>query len=282
MSCPSMPKRTLKGEDVPDVDPLLALAVGLATRAAEIHEAGRRTILRIEEKGSPFNLVTDIDRAAERTIVEGIVEARPDDAILGEEGASREGTSGVRWVIDPLDGTANYVYGYPAHAVSIGIEVTGTPWVGVVVDTARHVVYGAIRGGRATSDGNPIAVSGRSDVATAMVATGFSFEPAFRERQGEILTQLLPRVRDVRRSGAASIDLCAVAAGAVDAYYEAGLAPWDVAAGIVIAEAAGATVLRGTATGYPGVSVVAANQALFPSLHSLLDEVGFRIEDPER
>ena len=271
-----------EGEEVPAAEALLHLAIDLATRAAAIHAAGHRTILRIEHKGSPFNLVTEIDRAAERAVVDGIVSARPDDAILGEEGTARDGTSGVRWVIDPLDGTANYVYGYPAHAVSIGIEVAGTPSIGVVFDTARHVVYGGNRGDRATADGEPIAVREGSDVATAMLATGFSFEPVLREHQGEILTRLLRRVRDVRRSGAASIDLCSVAAGAVDAYYEAGLAPWDVAAGIVIAEAAGATVLRGSTAGYPGVSVIAANQALFPALLSLLDEAGFRIEGPAR
>jgi myo-inositol-1(or 4)-monophosphatase len=268
--------------DVPHAEPLLALAVDVATRAAQIHDEGQRTMLHVEEKGSPFNLVTEIDRAAERAIVEGIVAARQNDGIVGEEGSQREGTSDVRWVIDPLDGTANYVYGYPAHAVSIGVEIAGAPSVGAVFDTARHIVYSGIRDGRATADGRPIVVSRQADLPTAMLATGFSFDPALRRRQGEALARLLPRVRDVRRSGAASIDLCAVATGAVDAYYEAGLAPWDLAGGIVIAEAAGATVIRGTAAGYPGVGVVAATPKVFPPLLALLEEVGFRLEDVDR
>lgn len=261
----------------PDPDELLALAVELATRAAEVHADGRRTLLRVDEKGSPFNLVTGVDREAERVIVDGIVAARPDDEILGEEGASRPGSSGVRWIVDPLDGTANYVYGYPAHAVSIGVELDGAPIVGVVLDTGRGVLHTGVRGGPATANGEPIRASEKDDVETAMVATGFSFDPSLRARQGEVLARLIARVRDVRRSGAASVDLCALATGTVDAYYEGGLAPWDVAGGLVVAEAAGATVLRSTANGYPGVSVIGANPRLLDPLTSLLSDSGFEL-----
>jgi myo-inositol-1(or 4)-monophosphatase len=259
---------------------MLTLAVTLARMGAEIHRQGRTTLLRVSEKSSPFDLVTQVDREAEAAIVEALASVRPEDAVLGEEGGGREGTSGVRWIIDPLDGTTNYVYRYPAHAVSIGVEIGGTRSVGVVLDTARDLLYTGVRGGTATVNGEPIVASGKDEAATAMVATGFSFDPELRRRQGELLPLLLPRVRDIRRSGAASIDLCAVASGTVDAYYEGGLALWDVAAGAVIAEAAGAAILLGEAKGYPGVSVVVANPTLLAELRTILAEAGFAVEEP--
>jgi myo-inositol-1(or 4)-monophosphatase len=263
--------------DLADLQPILALAVELATRAADVHASGRGRRLRVDEKGSPFNLVTEVDRAAERMIVDGIADARPEDEILGEEGAARRGTSGVRWIVDPLDGTANYVYGYPAHAVSIGVEVEGEPAIGVVFDTGRDVLYAAARGGPATANGEPIRAGAKDDVETAMVATGFSFDPALRVAQAEVVAGLMGGIRDIRRSGAASVDLCALAAGTVDAYYEGALAPWDVAGGSVIAEAAGATVLRGVARGYPGVGVIGANPRLLAGLAPLLRDAGFEL-----
>ena len=261
-----------------DRDEILALAVDLATRAATVHADGRRTLLHVEEKGSPFSLVTQVDREAERVVVDGIVAVRPDDEILGEEGTSRPGTSGLRWIVDPLDGTANYVYGYPAHSVSIGIEIDDVLEVGVVFDTGRDVLYAAVRGRGATANGDPIAASDKDELATALVATGFSFDLALRTRQGETLTRILANVRDIRRSGAASIDLVSVATGAVDAYYEGALALWDVAGGAVIAEAAGATVLRSAVDGYHGIGVIGANPRLLDPLTQLLGEGGFELE----
>jgi myo-inositol-1(or 4)-monophosphatase len=268
------------GEDRPDPTELLGLAVDLATRAAALHRDGRRTLLRVAEKTSPFDLVTHIDREVETMIVEALRAARPEDAVLGEEGGERPGPSGVRWIVDPLDGTANYVYGYPAHAVSIGVEIQGTPMLGVVYDTGRDILYTGVSGSGATANGEPIAVTEKEDPATAMVATGFSFDPVRRGRQGEVLARLLPQVRDVRRSGAASIDLCALATGAVDAYYERALAPWDVAGGIVVAEAAGATILLPHHDAYPRVDVVGANPALLARLLPILDQAGFSMADP--
>jgi myo-inositol-1(or 4)-monophosphatase len=264
----------------PDADEILALAVELATRAAEVHADGRRNLLRVEEKGSPFSLVTAVDRDAERVIVDGIVAARPDDEILGEEGSSRGGTSGVRWIVDPLDGTANYVYGYAAYSVSIGVEIDDEPSVGVVFDTGRGILYSAVREGPATANGESIHVTDKADLGTAMVATGFSFDPALRTKQADVVATLIGSVRDIRRSGAASIDLVALASGAVDAYYEGALAPWDVAAGVVIAEAAGASVLRSTADGYPGVGVIGANPTLLDSFEPLLRGSGFVLDTP--
>jgi myo-inositol-1(or 4)-monophosphatase len=260
-----------------DPDAILSLAVDLATQAAAVHGAGRRTLLRVEEKGSPFSLVTQVDRDAERVIVDGIVAARPDDEILGEEGTSVPGSSGVRWIVDPLDGTTNYVYGYPAYSVSIGVEIEGEPVVGVVFDTGRDVLYTAVRGRGATANGDPIEASDKDELATALVATGFAFDPALRTRQGEIVTRILASVRDIRRGGSASIDLMSVATGAVDAYYEASLSPWDVAGGAVIAEEAGATILRSTVDGFPGIGVIGANHRLLDPLTSLLGEAGFAL-----
>jgi myo-inositol-1(or 4)-monophosphatase len=264
-----------------DADEILALAVDLASQAAVVHADGRRMVLRVEEKGSPFSLVTAVDREAERVIVDGIVAARPGDEIVGEEGTSRSGSSGVRWVVDPLDGTANYVYGYAAHSVSIGVEVDDEPTVGVVFDTGRRILYSAVRGGDATANGEPISASDKADLRTALVATGFSFEPALRTKQADVLASIIGSVRDIRRSGAASIDLVALATGAVDAYYEGGLARWDVAGGLVIAEAAGATVLRSSADGYPGIGVIGANARLLERLTAMLRDAGFALDGPE-
>ena len=263
----------------PAVSPadLLALAGELADIATDIHREARRALLRVVEKTSPFDLVTQVDREAEAAMVECLLAVRPHDGILGEEGASRDGSSGVRWIIDPLDGTANYVYGYPAHAVSIGVEIDGELSVGVVHDTARNIRFAAARGLGATAGGEPIHATDKDDPATALFATGFSFDPALRARQGEVLARLLPRIRDVRRSGAASVDLCALASGSVDVYYEGGLAWWDIAAGLVIAEEAGATVLRKEIEGYPRVSVAGANPDLLAALLPILRETGFPI-----
>ena len=167
-----------------DADAILSLAVDLATQAAAVHSAGRGTLLRIEEKGSPFSLVTQVDREAERVIVDGITAARPDDEILGEEGTSVSGSSGVRWLVDPVDGTTNYVYGYAAYSASIGVEIDGQPAVGVVFDTGRDVLYTAVRGRGATANGDPIESSDKDELATALVATGFAFDPAASDTAG--------------------------------------------------------------------------------------------------
>jgi myo-inositol-1(or 4)-monophosphatase len=223
---------------------LCALAVRLAAAAAEVHRAGRGRELRVDTKTSRTDLVSEVDREAERVIVDGIRRERPDDAILGEEGAAHEGTSGVRWILDPLDGTTNYVYRYPAYAVSIGIEIDGTPRVGVVHDSVHDEVFTAIRGGGAFCDGRQIATSRCDDLATALLATGFQYRAEVRAGQAATLARVLPHVRDVRRGGSAALDLCWLADGRLDLYYEGGLAEWDFAAGALIAAEAGATVRR--------------------------------------
>jgi fructose-1,6-bisphosphatase/inositol monophosphatase family enzyme len=260
---------------VPDLDELRALAERLAAEAAALLGDGLSEAREVlATKSTITDLVTAYDRRSEALIVDGILAERPDDAVLGEEGASVDGTSGVRWVIDPLDGTTNYLYGYPAFAVSIGVEVDGEPCVGVVHDVARAECFSAVLDRGATLDGRPIAVTGSAELATALVGTGFSYDPERRRRQGAVVAQLLPQVRDLRRAGAAALDLCAVAAGRLDGFYEKGLAPWDYAAGALIAREAGALVGGLDGEGPSSTFVLASAPALFQPFRALLARAG--------
>ena len=168
-------------------------------------------------------MVSEMDRASERLIVSSLLAARPGDGIVGEEGSESAGTSGVRWVIDPLDGTTNYLYDLPGWNVSIAAEDAAGAVAGVVADAVRGEVFTATRGGGAFRDGEPIACSAAADLGTALVGTGFGYDAGRRARQGEVLAGVLPRVRDIRRSGAAALDLCSVACGRLDGYFERGL-----------------------------------------------------------
>jgi fructose-1,6-bisphosphatase/inositol monophosphatase family enzyme len=221
-------------------------------------------------------MVTEVDRACEALIVGGLRAARPQDAIVGEEGTADEGTTGVRWLVDPVDGTTNYLYGIPGFSASIAAEIDGDRAVGVVHDVLHGEVFAAVVGRGATRNGVPIRCSDKADLPTALVATGFAYDPSRRERQAAVLGQVLPKIRDIRRMGAASVDLCSVACGRVDAYYEKGLGPWDLAAGALIASEAGARVgdLDGGAA--KGDMVLAAAPALFEPLRALLRAAGAR------
>ncbi len=253
-----------------DDDALRTLAVRLAAEAAAVHRAGRERVLHVETKSSRTDLVSEVDREAERVIVDGIRRARPDDAVLGEEGGAHDGTSGVRWIIDPLDGTTNYVYRYPAYAVSIGVEVDGVVRVGVVHDSVHDQVYSAVLGRGACRDDEPIAAGRCDELATALLATGFQYRGDVRSQQAATLLRVLPLVRDVRRGGSAALDLCWVADGRLDLYYEGGLAEWDLAAGTLIAAEAGATVRRFDVAGGPTPLVIAGAPALVDPLEALL------------
>jgi myo-inositol-1(or 4)-monophosphatase len=191
-------------------------------------------------KSSGTDMVSDSDRASERLITEALAQLRPHDAVLGEEGSCRDGSTGVRWIIDPLDGTTNYLYGWPAFSVSIGVEVDGQVVAGAVVDPSHTEAFTAARGQGARRNGEPISASDKADLATALVGTGFAYTSDRRRRQARTLESVLPAVRDIRRAGAASIDLCWVACARLDGFYEAGLQPWDLAAGALIAAEAGA------------------------------------------
>jgi len=258
----------------PQVAALAALALDLARGAGQVHRRGLERTLRVETKSSVSDLVSEVDRQAERLIVERLSALRPDDAILAEEGTLLRGTSGVRWVIDPLDGTTNYLYGYPAFAASIAVEIDGEPQIGAVYDSSAGRCYSAVRGFGAFCDDHPIRVRDQSDLERSLVATGFSYEAEQRERQGSVLALVLSRVSDIRRGGAAALDLCHVAAGHLDAYWELDNAPWDYAAGSVIAREAGAEVLFPQAAHGRGPAVVAANSLLMASFLSLLKESG--------
>lgn len=249
---------------------LLALAVDLARRAAALQLERLDSGFRVDTKSTGTDMVTEVDGEVERLLVDGIRAARPHDAILGEEGADVEGTSGYRWVIDPIDGTTNYLYGHPGFAVAIACELDGETIAGVVADPIHDDLFAAARGGGATRNGDPIGCSDETDLSKALVATGFGYDPEQRRQQAEVVARIIGDIRDIRRMGAAAVDLCSVACGRVDAYFERGLNAWDLAAGELIASEAGAalTSIEG-GPAEPG-SVLAAAPALAAPLRELL------------
>lgn len=258
-----------------DHDALLALAAGVAREAGELIRRGRHAgIDEVTSKSSATDLVTEHDRAAERLIVGRIADARTDDGVIGEEGSSAAGSSGVRWLIDPIDGTTNFVYGLPGYNVSIAAATALGTQVAAVYVPALDELFTAARGAGAACNGQPIRASSTTELATALVATGFSYLVERRTAQAAQVARLIGRVRDIRRSGAAAYDLCSVAAGRVDAYYERFLGPWDVAAGELIAVEAGCR--SGSFDGGPldNSNVLVATPALFEPMVTLLGETG--------
>lgn len=223
------------------VDDLLRLASDLAVRAGRMVRDGRAAhgIADAGSKSSATDVVTEFDRASEEMIVSAILERRPNDGIVGEEGTSTTGTSGIDWLVDPIDGTTNFLYGLPGYAVSIAARSPEGTEVGAVYVPATDELFCATRGGGATLQGRPIRCSTTTDLSLALIATGFSYLSERRARQAQRVAELLPQVRDLRRMGAAAPDLCSVAAGRVDAYFEEFLGPWDIAAGALIAAEAG-------------------------------------------
>lgn len=225
------------------------LAESIAREAAAL--AARRRAEGVEvadRKSSIVDVVTAADREVEARIRARIAEARPDDAFHGEESGTGAGTSGITWVVDPIDGTVNYLYGSPEYGVSIGVvrgsadPTTWEPVAGVVVAPATGTVYRAAAGAGATRDGVPLHVGAPESLAETLVATGFGYTAERRRQQVAVLAELIGEVRDIRRGGAASLDCCAVGAGTVDAYYERGINPWDMAAGSIVARESGAEI----------------------------------------
>jgi myo-inositol-1(or 4)-monophosphatase len=255
---------------VMDPSSLLEIAVRLARDAGALALQMRSGVETLPTKSSPTDVVTAADRAVERLLVDGIRAARPGDGVLGEEGASDDGTTGVRWVIDPIDGTVNYLYGLSAWGVSVGVEADGEAVAGAVFVPVRDELFTAVRGGGAFLDGRAIRCTSVDSLEQTLVATGFGYDARRRAAQSRVLPDLLPVVRDIRREGAGALDLCAVAAGRVDAYYEQGLSPWDLSAGRLIATEAGARVegLRGRPAS--AALVLAAGPGIFDALHDLL------------
>ncbi|MBW3576503.1 MAG: inositol monophosphatase [Actinobacteria bacterium] len=260
-------------------DELVELASRVAEDAGDLLLSYASRTLEFDTKSSATDPVSEADHASEETITGGLLEARPDDGVLGEENASnRAGTSGLRWVIDPLDGTVNFLYGIPAWCVSIACEDEHGMVVGVVRDPHRRETFAARRGGGALCNGRPLQVrSSAAELSMALVATGFGYGPAVRERQGRWVADLLPRVRDVRRVGAAALDLAWLAAGRFDAFYEFGLQPWDRAAGqLLVQEAGGVVSLHQLTVGSEeGTCIFAGHRPIHDALSTwLLDEIG--------
>ena len=259
----------------PTADELAALAERAARSAAALLGAAlHQPRESVTTKSTATDLVTEMDRAAEELIVDQLLGARPDDGVLGEEGSNRAGTSGVRWIVDPLDGTTNYVYRHPGVSVSIAAEVHGVVVAGAVVDVWSGECFRAVRGGGATRDDHPIAVSGETDLTRALVATGFGYQPEQRRHQGRVVGDILDRIRDIRRMGSAALDLCSVACGRVDAYYELSLSRWDFAAGALIAAEAGAVVVDLDGRPPAAAPLLAAAPALAEPLRALLVGAG--------
>ncbi len=225
-------------------DDLLALAVDVAQRAGarllERFQAGREPALA--SKSTPTDLVSEADLASERLIRDTLARARPADGFLGEEGGGEEGSSGLTWVVDPLDGTVNFLFGIPQWCVSVAVADTHGSLVGAIFDPCRDELFVATRDGRPLLNDASIVASDRVDLASAMVATGFAYDADVRAAQAEVLAQVVPRVRDIRRFGSAALDLAWTACGRYDAYFERTIKPWDIAAGTLVCERAGLTV----------------------------------------
>ncbi|MCM2578871.1 inositol monophosphatase family protein [Streptomyces meridianus] len=254
---------------------LLGIALEAAHRAGELLRDGRPADLGVAAtKTSSIDVVTEMDLAAEKLITGFLGERRPEDGLLGEEGADTRGSSGVRWVIDPLDGTVNYLYGLPSWAVSIAAQRDGETLVGVVTIPMRGETFRAVQGAGARLGDRPLACRTAPRLEEALIGTGFGYLTERRAAQGEVVRRLLPKVRDIRRGGSAATDLCDLAAGRFNGYYERGLNPWDFAAGELIAREAGA--LTGGRPGDPlsGELAVAGAPGVFEPLQRLLEDLG--------
>jgi myo-inositol-1(or 4)-monophosphatase len=250
---------------------LLVLAHGIATRVGDTALAGRRRGLNnVETKSTATDMVTEYDRATEREIVATLRRLRPNDAIVGEEDGSHAGDSGYTWFIDPIDGTTNFLYDLPMWTVSIGVHDAHGAVCGVVYAPALRETFTAIRGGGAQLNGRPISCGSVSDLTQALVATGFNYSAANRVIQARRFPQFIDKIRDVRRLGSASLDLCFVACGRYDGYFEEHLFPWDFAAGSLIAVEAGARFENITTDDSPSSGVLAANPALFDQIRGLV------------
>jgi len=288
---PGADARTGDGADA-DPPALLAVAVEVAQAAAAHVRARRPEVFRgpgprsadgaVRAKSTPTDPVTVVDTESEDLVRSMLARLRPRDVILGEEAGGAAAAPGqVRWVVDPIDGTVNFLYGIPAYAVSLAAQIDGRSVAGAVVDVAGGCLYSACAGGGAhltTADGTvtPLRANGVTDPALALVATGFGYERERRVRQGRIIAELLPQVRDIRRIGAGALDLCMVAAGFVDAHFEHGLSPWDWAAGALIAGEAGAVVrVPGPeSTSGEGAVTLAAAPGIAEALLRILGDAG--------
>jgi myo-inositol-1(or 4)-monophosphatase len=258
--------------DRPPAAELLAVAREAAEEAGALllPRFGRERLLAA--KSSPTDAVSEADLAAERAIRALLAERRPDDGVLGEEGTGdAPGTSGLRWVVDPLDGTVNFLYGLPQWCVSVAVQAGDETLAGVIHDPVLGETFCATADGAATLGGEELPGSSCDDIERALVATGFGYASDVRRAQAEVVARILPVVRDIRRAGSAALDLAWLAAGRFDAFYERGVKLWDVAAGLLVCERAGLSVRRLEPAGALPAGVLVAPAAL---LEPLLDLVG--------
>ena len=268
---------SLEPRDV-SVDPtrLADLALEVAVSAADLVRHRRAEGFGQETKSTATDIVTDVDRASDEHLRDRLSRHRPDDGWVTEESGEFEGATDISWVVDPIDGTTNFVYGHPPYAVSIAACVAGRPVAAAIVEIARDERYRAALGGGASRDGIELTARRAVPPELALVGTGFAYDPARRTRQATMLTHLISRVRDIRRLGAAAYDLTSVASGRLDAYVEAGLQPWDLAAGWLICTESGVVVESIHEVGPPDSDVLAAPAGLVGPLRELLAEAGAR------
>ncbi|MBG02345.1 MAG: inositol monophosphatase [Acidimicrobiaceae bacterium] len=253
-----------------DIIELRNIASDVASQAGKyVLEESKNPILH-ESKSSASDLVTDIDKRTEALIVDLIKNQRPDDSFLGEEGTSQKGSSNVLWIIDPIDGTTNFVHEHPGFGVSIAAKFDDVIVAGAVADPKHKELFDAAIGSGARCNGEHITIRRSPELKTALVATGFSYQELDRKVQAEVLAHVLPAIADIRRMGSAAIDLCSVAMGRVDAFYETGLNEWDIAAGSLIASEAGAEVI--TMKSFAGEALhVAVNTCIKSEFLALLN-----------
>ncbi|MEO7944175.1 MAG: inositol monophosphatase family protein [Marmoricola sp.] len=267
-------------------DDLLRLALATVREAADYVASMRsRGVEVADTKSSSIDIVTQADRTCEELIRKRLLGARPQDAFIGEESVGEEDTnlpsrSGVTWIVDPIDGTVNYLYGLPQYAVSIAAERDGQVVAGVVRSPVPGLEYAATLGGGATCNGAPIEVRSTPPLDQTLVATGFSYESAVRAKQGRAVARMLPQVRDIRRHGSCALDLCALASGQSDAYVEEGPHVWDYAAAGLVAREAGATLEVWPTSGHLDL-VVCAPTAGWADFSALVRSCGFLDDHPE-
>lgn len=254
-------------------DDLLAVAEAAARSAGELLlDRFQRPARGVDSKSTPTDPVSDADRDAEALILERLTRERPEDGVLAEEGGGRPATSGLTWVVDPLDGTVNFLFGIAAWAVSIAVEDAEGPLVAVVRQPTVDETFTAVRGRGARLNGDVIRVSAKEDLETALIGTGFAYDPRARSEQAALLQKVLPRVRDIRRAGSAALDLAAVACGRLDAVYESPMERWDRAAGTLLIREAGGMVTDLPAPLGLSTGVIAANPILHAKLEALVKE----------
>ena len=260
---------------------LLETARAIAREAAALAAERRRgTVTVAESKSSSVDIVTAVDREIEALIRERLADRQPGDGFLGEEGGRSDRTTSLTWVVDPIDGTVNYLYDIPQYAISIAV-VEGDPtpgnWTelaGVVINAASGREFTATRGGGAFSGGVPLAVNRPESLGQSLLSTGFSYSQTIRTQQAQVMARVMPHLRDIRRMGAASLDLTAIAAGQLDIYFERMLQPWDHAAGVLIAREAGAEI-RGWNGAAPDIDwLLAAHPEVVDEIESILVESG--------